>query len=434
MSKAIESSEPMPATASSVSRRNSGYTFWLLWFANFMNYADRYAFLALGPAIITEFHINKFVYGLTASGFLIVYTFSILPLGLLADRIKRKNVVAGGMTFWSLITGVTAIAPNFASLFATRAMLGVGEGSYFPASTSMLASSFPKNQRARVMSRWNTGLLVGLGIGYIGAGILLGVFNGQWRPVFYVFAIPGLVLALLIFLMKEPPRHADDDEVNVEAAIAREGLAGIRRSLGELWQIASVRVIVAEQALSFFVYAASITFVNVLITDILTKQQLNDLPLSVDTLIGVGAVVGGITGLLAGGAIADRLIVRIPGARVLVSGWSFLISVPFFVATILVLILDLGVSPNVRILGLFFPLFTVTLALLQINSGPLTAVSQDVVQPLKRAASVGLTLLLSHFLGIYSRRRSLAYWQLFSRVILCLASRSPPIIHLDLHS
>jgi MFS family permease len=393
MSQALSPAAHNPVARPPLTRRYAGYIFWLLWLANFINYADRYAFLAIGDHVQVEFNLSDTEYGILATSFLFVYTLSILPLGLLADRIKRKNVVAGGITLWSLVTAFTALAPNYGFIFATRAVLGLGEGSYFPASTSMLASSFPSKDRAKVMSRWNTGLLVGLAIGFVGGGILYSLFNHQWRPVFYVFGAPGLLLALFIFLAKEPPRQADDDS-NVESQLAREGLTGIWRNIVELWRVPTLRVVVAMQALSFFVFGSTLVFIVPLF-----DREFPNLALSPTTLVGVATIVGGIIGLLAGGAIADALIAKYPGARVLVSGWSFIISLPFFIAAILFVIFDFGMSQNVRVFGVFMPLFIISVALLQVNSGPLTAVTQDVVTPFKRAAAVGLTLLLSHFLG-----------------------------------
>jgi len=380
--------KPKPLT-----RRYAAYIFWLLWLANFINYADRYAFLAIGDHVQVEFNLTDTEYGLLATSFLFVYTLSILPMGLLADRIKRKTVVAGGIVFWSVVTALTPLAPNYGSIFATRAALGLGEGSYFPASTSMLASSYPGKDRAKIMSYWNTGLLAGLAVGFVGAGILYSVFNDQWRPVFYVFGIPGLLLALFIFLSKEPPRQGDD-EASAETLLARGGLPGIWRNIVELWRIPTLRIVVAMQALSFFVFGATLVFIVPLF-----DREYPHLGVSPTTLVGVAAVVGGVLGLLAGGWIADALIKRLPSARVLVSGWSFVIALPFFIASVLSVVLNLGISPNVQVFGIFTPLFILTVALLQVNVGPLTAVAQDVVTPLKRAASIGLTLLLSHFLG-----------------------------------
>lgn len=386
----------LPAATSSappLTRRYTRYLFWILWLANFLNYIDRYAFAAVLKPIRDQFGLTTFQEGLLATSFLFVYTLTILPLGLLADRIKRKFVVAGGVAFWSVITAVTAIAPNYGALFATRAALGLGEGSYFPASTSMLASCYPQKQRASVMSRWNTGLLAGAAIGTLGGGLAFEAF-GHWQPVFLVFGIPGLLLALLVYLVKEPPRSSADDAVSAETALAREGFAGIRRSLGDLWKITTLRIIVALQALSFFVFGATALFLAQLISD-----QFNVSVGLAGTITGAVLVLGGVAGLLAGGWIADLLIKRYPGARILVSGWSFFISVPCFIVAVLSTIYSFGLSPSARLYGLFVPFFFISVAMLQVNSGPLTAVSQDVVTPLKRAAAVGLTLMLSHFLG-----------------------------------
>ncbi len=387
-------SAPTAVAPRKLTRRYAGYIFWLLWLANFINYADRFAFLAIGDHVQVEFNLTDTEYGLLATSFLFVYTLCILPLGLLADHIKRKTVVAGGIAVWSIVTACTALANTYGAIFATRAALGLGEGSYFPASTSMLASSFSLKERANVMARWNTGLLAGLAVGFVGAGILYTTFNNQWRPVFYVFGIPGLLLALLIFLSKEPPRLAEDDDANAELQLARGGFAGIWRNIVELWRIPTLRVVVAMQALSFFIFGAALVFIVPLF-----DRQFHNLATTPTTLVGVATVVGGTIGLLGGGAIADALLPRFPAARVLVSGWSFLIAVPFFILSVVPLVMGLGLSPNVRVFGLFTPFFILTVALLQVNTGPLTAVAEDVVTPMKRAASIGLTLLLSHFFG-----------------------------------
>ena len=75
--------------AVSFTRRYARYIFWLLWLANFINYADRYAFLAIGDHVQTEFNLSDTQYGLLATSFLFVYTLSILPMGLLADRVNN---------------------------------------------------------------------------------------------------------------------------------------------------------------------------------------------------------------------------------------------------------------------------------------------------------------------------------------------------------
>ena len=342
---------------------------------------------------------NDALQGLLGTSFLFVYTFTILPLGLLADRIKRKNVVAGGIAVWSVITALTGVVRNFPALFATRAALGAGEGSYFPPSTSMLASVYPENRRAQVMSRWNTGLLIGAAVGTTGAGVLYKVI-GDWRPVFFFFGIPGLILALLIWLVREPPRQAEGEETDFESQLARRGLRGIAQDVGNLMRIRTLRITVALQALSFFVYGATTLFLNRLIGDqFFSSLNEGDRVAAASSITGPVLIFGGVAGLLAGGILADRVIKRFPGARVLVSGWGLLFAAPLFALAVISMIADLGIPTSVRLYVIFVPAFFLTVALLQVNSGPLTAVSQDVVVPNQRAASVGITLLLSHFLG-----------------------------------
>ena len=136
----------------SFTRRYARYIFWLLWLANFINYADRYAFLAIGDHVQTEFNLSDTQYGLLATSFLFVYTLSILPMGLLADRVKRKNVVAGGITFWSIVTTFTALAPNYGFIFATRVTIPARQ--YIPERTlgPIWAAAFDAASR-RFMSR-----------------------------------------------------------------------------------------------------------------------------------------------------------------------------------------------------------------------------------------------------------------------------------------
>jgi hypothetical protein len=194
--------------------------------------------------------------------------------------------------------------------------------------------------------------------------------------------------------VREPPRNAEGENANVEAQLLRNGLGGLWREMVDLLRIRSLRIVVALQALSFFVFGATALFLSELISD-----QFGVSVGLASTITGAVLVLGGISGLLAGGWASDRLISRYPGARVLVSGWGFVFAIPCFIIAVLALIFDFGLSHDVRLYGLFVPFFFLSVALLQVNSGPLTAVSQDVVTPLKRAAAVGLTLMLSHALG-----------------------------------
>ena len=129
---------------------------------NFLNYMDRYVPTAVSPTIQKEFHLDDFQVGILASAFLIVYAVCALPFGYWADRAVRKTVIGVGVTIWSLATLLTGLSQNFTHLFLSRAVVGVGEASYYPAGTSLLGDYYPKHTRGRAMSIWGAGTAFGI--------------------------------------------------------------------------------------------------------------------------------------------------------------------------------------------------------------------------------------------------------------------------------
>src|SRR5438105_8960730 len=107
---------------------------------NFLNYLDRYILPAVATKVQAEFHLTDSQVGLLGSAFLLVYAVATVPFGLWADRGVRKTVVAVGVTIWSFATLFTGLARNYLQLFGARAVMGIGEASYYPAGTALLAT------------------------------------------------------------------------------------------------------------------------------------------------------------------------------------------------------------------------------------------------------------------------------------------------------
>src|SRR5256886_5880828 len=170
---------------------------------NFLNYMDRWVASAASPLIQKEFHLSDTLVGLLGSAFLLVYAFAAIPFGYWADRGVRKTVVAAGVAIWSLATLVTGFSRNFAQLFLSRAVLGIGEASYYPAGTSLLSDYFPKEQRGRVMSIWGAGSTVGIAVGFAGGGFIAEKFG--WRSAFFFPAVPRNLFSPLALLVGGPP-------------------------------------------------------------------------------------------------------------------------------------------------------------------------------------------------------------------------------------
>jgi MFS family permease len=348
---------------------------------NFLNYMDRWVAASASPLIQQEFGLSDALIGLLGSAFLLVYAVAALPFGYWADRGVRTTVLGIGVTIWSLATLFTGFARNFVQLFISRAILGIGEASYYPAGTSLLSDYFPKEQRGRVMSIWGAGSALGIAVGFAGGGYIAEKFG--WRNAFFFAAVPGVLFALLAFKLREPLHGS------VEArgpALRQMRDASLRAFIG-LMRIPTLRAAILSQTVLYFVLASNAFWLPTLL------HRKFDLSVGrAGLLAGVVLVLGGLTGTLAGGWIADRLARKNPAAHLQVGIAGFLIGAVFIVVS-------LAAPLNIGPVPIFIPAFLITVICLYLHSGPFTAVSQNVVSPALRASSVTMLLFISHVFG-----------------------------------
>ncbi|MBX5457853.1 MAG: MFS transporter [Thermogemmatispora sp.] len=277
-------------------RRASGYAtyaFVIMFFINFLNYMDRYVFTGASPIIGQELGLGLDQLGYIASAFLIVYTLGTLPFGIWADRTRRKNVVALCVTIWSLATVFTALASNFIALFLSRMVLGVGEAGYYPAGTALLSDYYSRKKRAQVMSRWWAGSLIGLMVGFILGGFIVGLGKGSWRLAFLISGIPGLVLALLAWRLREPRRNQADEQEQME-----EGQVGEQQELKEGDAGSDLVRAHLKSVVSALVYLLGGFIVGGIVCGLVLKDR--DLILA---FIAIGLVLVGAIALLAIGGL-----------------------------------------------------------------------------------------------------------------------------------
>jgi len=152
--------------------------------------------------------------------FAIVYGLMVIPMGFLADRGNRVALLSSGAVLWSLGTLACGLAPTFTTLFVARMVVGLGEAALLPAAVSLIGDSFAENRRGLAMGIFFTGVNAGFSSAYAVGGIALdlaeaGVFQwvpivadmSPWRQVFLLLSLPGFLLPLFLFTIKEPERH-----------------------------------------------------------------------------------------------------------------------------------------------------------------------------------------------------------------------------------
>jgi MFS family permease len=348
---------------------------------NLLNYMDRWVASSAGPLIQKELQINDALFGLLGTAFLIVYAFAALPFGYWGDRGARRVVIGVGVTIWSVATLFTGFARNYLQLFLSRAVVGIGEASYYPAGTSLMSDFFPKEQRARAMAVWGAGSTVGIAIGFAGGAFIADRLG--WRAAFYFAAVPGLLFALLAFGLREPLRGSVETR---GPALAKTAEASFRKFL-DLMRIPTLRSTIISQTLLYFVLAS-----NAFWLPFVLNRRFHMSVTSAGVLAGGVIVAGGLIGTIAGGWLADRRARKSPRAHLEVGIAGFVVGA---ILITIALLAPLNVGP----IPVFIPVFLLTVVCLYLYAGPFTAVSQNVVSPALRASAVTMLLFVSHVLG-----------------------------------
>ena len=348
----------------------------LLFLASTLNYFDRALPAVIAQPIRLRFNLDDFQLGLIAAAFTLTYAVAGLPLGRLADRGSRKSVISVGMLAWSVVTGLSGLAWNFASFLWLRMAVGIGEASFGPAAMSMIGDLFPAHRRSRALGIYTLGLPVGLMLAFFTGGMIVRMFH-SWRAAFFVATVPGLMLAFGLWLIREPVRGG--------AEPAPTPLTPIEHPIRRLLRIPTLWwITVSGIAWNVAAYAATSFLVLLL-------QRYNGLPLpraGVDTGIIVGLT--GLIGLTLGGWIADKLHQHSKRGRLLFGAASMAAAC---VATVAALLL----GPEEA--AAFTAVFSVGWLLQYQYCTCAYPAIQDVVEPRMRATAVALYFACLYLLG-----------------------------------
>src|SRR5258706_199826 len=184
------------------------YILILLFLINLMNFFDRTIPAVVLEPIRREFGLDDTALGILGASFTLIYAVAGVPLGYLADRLRRTHILAAGLTAWSLLTAASGLAWSFLSFFWIRLLVGVGEASCAPAANSLIGDLFPSEKRARALGIFMLGLPLGLLLAFSIVGAL--AQNYGWRVPFYLAAVTGFVVAAMVLFAAEPVRGSQE--------------------------------------------------------------------------------------------------------------------------------------------------------------------------------------------------------------------------------
>ena len=181
--------------------RYTNYVFSLLFLLYMFDYIDRMIIGALVPFIQADWGIDDAQIPMLSS---VVYWTIVgltLPLSTLVDRWSRRKTIGAMATIWSLATAACAFTGSFGGLMVARGFVGSGEAGYAPGGSAMISAMYPKEKRSWIMGLWNASIPLGAAIGVALGGIIAA--NWGWKSAFGIVAVPGLLIAILFFFVKD---------------------------------------------------------------------------------------------------------------------------------------------------------------------------------------------------------------------------------------
>jgi MFS family permease len=264
-----------------------------------------------------------------------------VPAGYLADRFRRNRTIGHTVVAWSGITAVTAVMPNYSSLVAVRGALGFGQAITEPCCASLLADYYPAEERGLAFSIQQSLLFVGFGLGVALGGAIAEAWG--WRAAFPIVGLPGMLIAISAYRLREPKRGAADalhvggtaeDDTEEHRPLFEHGVRrffadmvdGLKADLRTIWSITTMKyALVGVSTLLFTVTAVGAGLPK------FYEEQLVQSASRATSLVGALVILGGIPGVILGGRLADTFANRIRGARMAIPAFCLIAGNALFV-------------------------------------------------------------------------------------------------------
>ena len=300
---------------------------WVLGLVLFVDEVDKSIVRGMITPIQEEFGVGDTAIGVLLSLALLFNGLITVPAGYLADRWNRTRSIGHTVVGWSVLTAAGAASIGFPMLVGMRSALGFGQAITEPSAASLIGDYYPPDRRGAAFSVQQVLLFLGFGVG-VGLGGAIGTTWG-WRPALVIVALPGLLVALLVYRLKEPKRgsadlmaaigagHIEDDDGDHVSlfeggfrAFLRDMVDGLRADMRTILGIRTMRyALVGVAALLFTITALAAWLPQYY------QRHLHMAEGTGEGLFTLLIVFGAIPGVILGGRIADRFAPKIEGGR-----------------------------------------------------------------------------------------------------------------------
>jgi len=355
------------------------YAYVLLFLLYMFDYMDRQIVVSLFPFLKSDWGLSDMQCGMLVSAVywsIIIFTF---PVSILIDRWSRKNSIAIMAIFWSLASFLCAFTRNFTQLFTARTAIGIGEAGYAPGGATLISATFPKSKRALVLGIWNAAIPLGIAIGTALGGFIAELWG--WRHAFGIVALPGLIIAILFFWVR------DYKTVSLDANFGDLG----DKSGKKVGAAYVIKDILNNRALLmiYFGFTASV-FVTTSLSTWLPSyfQRTYNIPAGQAGFMGGMVMLMSILGAPLGGYFADLWMKKTQNGR------SYFITLSSLITSIIMVFTFTVFQGTVQ----YISLIVVGITAVAFVAGAM-AMIQDVSPPGLRATYFSLNVVIQNLLG-----------------------------------
>lgn len=374
-----------PAQGYLFSKAYTNYVFLLLWLLYFFDYVDRMVVVSLFPFLKADWGLTDAQCGAMVSAVYWTIILFSFPISVLIDRWSRKKSIGIMAVLWSLATAACAFTRNFGQLFAARAVIGIGEAGYSPGGTAMISALYPEKKRAFILGIWNASIPLGMATGIVLGGVIASHWG--WRHAFGIVALPGLIIALLFFFVKDYKTVGLERKIHQKDA-EKEFPVGTRKMTK--MDITRTFATTPSLILTYFGFAGMM-FTSISMSTFLPTyfQRVQGFPMQKATLLASGIMLTSIIGSPLGGWLADKWMKKRIQARLLLPAISALLTAGLFLTGF-----QMGTGGIVQY-GIFLLAGMASIAW----ASSAIAVTQDLVHPGLRAVSYALCVITQNLLG-----------------------------------
>jgi predicted MFS family arabinose efflux permease len=345
-----------------------------------LNFLDRSLLGILAKPIEDTLHISDGQLGLIAGlYFAFFYCFIAIPIGWLADKTHRVNVLSVACAIWSVATAACGLATTYPQLVASRMVVGVGEAGGVPPSYALITDYFPPGRRGAAFGIYNLGPAIGAALGIAFGASIAAAFN--WRDAFIAIGAVGILTSVAVrLIVREPPRGCLD-----------RAPAGAVSVPSRFWE--TVRMFFARPPLVLAALGSGVTqLITYGVGNFTTLFLMREKGMTLDEIAVYYALVVGIgmgAGMVVSGRMLDRLTRRSRAAYATMPAVSLALAIPFYLGFVWT------PSWHLALIFLIAPMF---LNYFYLSSA--IALVQEEVRPDQRVMAGALLLLVMNFIGL----------------------------------